>query len=286
MKQKLTRIGNPPWSENDIVARIDEFASIYTDRPIKDNQGGMRAPHMFAVWFMARKLSPDLIVESGIWKGQSTWLLEKACPDAKLISIDLNLDKREYISDSADYSDKDFSEHDWSQVTEQSLAFFDDHQNAYKRLQQCRWFGFKHIIFEDNYPIAQGDCYSLKKAFAHAGFELTNSKQKLNRDVIVYKILRKIAELIGLSLVSHTPQNKAKIIKPNKIDSKMLHKQLDIYYEFPPVFKTAKTRWGDEWNEASYPTPEPLLKKPIKSTHNIFLEEAIFYTWICYAKLK
>jgi hypothetical protein len=66
----------------------------------------------------------------------------------------------------------------------------------------------------------------------------------------------------------------------------MLQKHLDVYYEFPPVFKTEKTRWGDEWNEPSYPTPEPLLDQLTKSTQEVFLDEVVFYTWIFYAKLK
>lgn len=74
----LTSIGEPPWTREEIIDSLDEFSAIYADRPIQDNKGGMKAPHMFAVWFMTRKLSPDLIVESGIWRGQSTWLLEQA----------------------------------------------------------------------------------------------------------------------------------------------------------------------------------------------------------------
>ena len=116
-------IGRQPWTKAEILEDIDEFTPIYGDRPIRDNYGGMKAPHMFAVWFTARKLEPDLIVESGIWKGQSTWLLEEACPQAKLISIDLNLDTRQYVSDKAVYYDRDFSEQDWSEVTDRSLVF-------------------------------------------------------------------------------------------------------------------------------------------------------------------
>ena len=183
---------------------------------------------MFAVWFMVKQLSPDLIVESGIWKGQSTWLLEKACPDAKLVSIDLNLGRRQYISDHAIYSDKDFSEHDWSDVTDRSLVFFDDHQNAYKRLQQCKWFGFKHIIFEDNYPVKQGDCYSLKKAFSNAGFEPAHSQTECSRKGILSKLRRRLARFIRLDPIALTPQYDAVKIKPNNIDAKMLHKHLDI----------------------------------------------------------
>jgi hypothetical protein len=284
--KNVMEIGNPSWTRDEILASIDEFAKLYADRPIKDNQGGMKTPHMFAVWFIARKLSPDLIVESGIWRGQSTWLLEKACPTAKLVSIDLNLGYREYISDKAIYSDQDFSAQDWSEVPERSLVFFDDHQNAYQRLQQCQWFGFKHVIFEDNYPGMRGDCYSLKKAFANTGFEPAHSPQTSTNNSFKAKLSRKVAKLLGLSPISLTPQYKAYKIQPNKIDARMLHKNLEVYYEFPPVFKTPKTRWGDNWDDTSYPTPEPLLKKPTKPSHNVFLDEAMFYTWICYAKLK
>jgi len=135
----VQKIGNPPWSRSEILDSIDEFSEIYSNRPIIDNEGGMKAPHMFALWFMAKNLSPDLIIESGIWKGQSTWLLETACPEAKIVSIDINLKFRTYISKSKNvtYSNKDFSEHDWSNISDRSLVFFDDHQNAYKRLQQC-----------------------------------------------------------------------------------------------------------------------------------------------------
>lgn len=285
MKAVMT-IGTPPWNRAEIAASIDEFSALYANRPVKNNQGGMKAPHMFGVWFMARQLSPDLIVESGIWKGQSTWLLEHACPNSKLVSIDLNLGQREYVSGRAVYSDKDFSEHDWSDVTDRSLAFFDDHQNAYIRLQQCSWFGFRHAIFDDNYPITQGDCYSLKKAFANAGFEPGDTQGRPADDGIASKILSRLAGLTGRPQSFLAPRSQPAAIPPNHIDSRLLHKHLDVYHEFPPVFKASKTRWGDNWDEDFYPTPEPLLEQPAKPSQDIFLEEAMSYTWICYARLK
>jgi len=284
--QNVMNIGTPPWTRSEIIDHLDEFESIYADRPIKDNQGGMKAPHMFAVWFMVKRLCPDLIVESGVWKGQSTWLLEKACPDAKLVSIDLNLEYRQYVSNHATYSSRDFVEQDWTAISDRSVIFFDDHQNAYKRLQQCKWFGFKHIIFEDNYPVTQGDCYSLKKAFSNAGFEPAHSTQKSPSNNVLFKLLRRSARMIGLNPITLTPQYESVKILSNDIDSRMLQKQLEVYYEFPPVFKTSKTRWGDEWNDELYPTPKPLLEQSNKSKHEVFWDEALHYTWICYAKLK
>ena len=284
--EQIVSIGRPPWTRQEILEQLEQFMLLYADRPIKDNQDGMKAPHMFAVWFMVKKLSPDLIVESGVWKGQSTWLLEQACPNARLVSIDLNLNHRLYISDSAVYSDMDFSEQDWINVTENSLVFFDDHQNAYRRLQQCKWFGFKHIIFEDNYPISQGDSYSLKKAFANAGFDpgITQKQGAMNN--LLPNKLKRFIQRCSVNSISVTPQYDTVNIRPNQIDSRMLYKHLEIYYEFPPVVKTSKTRWGDDWNDVLYPTPEPILSKPSRPKYEIFIDEAMFYTWICYAKLK
>jgi hypothetical protein len=65
-------IGTPNWTREEMIASLDEFVTLYQERPIQDNTGGMKAPHLFAVWFMMRKLAPELIVESGVWKGQGT----------------------------------------------------------------------------------------------------------------------------------------------------------------------------------------------------------------------
>ncbi len=164
-----TAIGTPPWTREQMLADLDAFAALYARRPVRDNQGGMRAPHMFAAWFMARRLRPALIVESGVWKGQGTWLLEQACPDAELVCIDIDLSRRQYVSPRARYSTQDFSLHAWEGDMGRALAFFDDHQDAPARLEQSLRAGIRDLIFEDNYPPGQGDCVSLKQTFARRG---------------------------------------------------------------------------------------------------------------------
>jgi hypothetical protein len=283
MNNKLTKIGAPPWGDNDLRNALIEFLEIYKSRPVKDNSGGMKSPHMFAVWFLAKTLSPDLIVESGIWKGQSTWLLEQACPDAQIYSIDLNLDRRIYISKKAIYSDRDFSELDWSEIPSNSLAFFDDHQNALKRLQQCVWCNFSHVIFEDNYPPGIGDCYSLKQAFAGAGHgELPANKKESNwRNKNLGRLLRRL-HILPRGIAQYHADN----VAPNIHDAKIVQRWIDVYYEFPPVFKADKTRWGFDWNDQTCPTPVPVLNNDERSNFEVFYEDAMYYTWICYLRLK
>ena len=272
-----TDIGTPTWTRDEVIAALPAFEDVYGRRPIQDNRGGMKAPHAFATWFMARTLAPEVIIESGIWRGQSTWLLEQACPDARIISLDPVLSAREYISERATYHDTDFSELDWTALDpEKTLVFFDDHQNALGRAQQCRWVGLRHLIFEDNYPASCGDCYSLKKAFAGAGFEPSTPESAWRG---------KLAKMVEGSRSGMLQYHNDRVA-PNEHDAQILRRNLEVYHEFPPVFVRENTRWGDPWTEPAYPTPAPLLATDAKDQHPVFWEEAEHYTWICYARLK
>ena len=269
--QEIKQIGEVIWSEEEVRRSIPEFLKLYRKKVVVNNDGGMKSPHMFATWFMLKKINPKNVIESGIWKGQGTWLIENAVPNASIFSIDLNLSLREYISDKVNYFDKDFSDIDWSIIANKNdtVLFFDDHQNALQRIKKGKELGFKQYIFEDNYPVKRGDCYSLKKAFQHAGFLPETPKKNLKQ--IIKNIIKPI---------------KTEEISPNSKDADYLKDILDVYYEFPPVFKKEKTRWGDHWNEEYYPTPKPLFTQTEHDYLKLFEDEAIFYTWMCYAKLK
>jgi hypothetical protein len=236
---KPVKIGNIPWSMDNIIKSLDDFVELYKQRPLINNRGGMGAPHCFATYFIMKHLDKPYIIESGVWKGQSTWLIEKTCPEAKLLCIDPNLYYRKYISEKANYTTTDWEELDIKNP-EKTLCFFDDHQNAFKRIQNAVERGFKHLIFEDNYPLGQGDCISLKQ------------------------ILDKDTEM-----------------------SKFLKKHIEVYCEFPPVFKRDKTRWGDNWDDKNYPTEHPIFNQ-LKNNekYKLFYDDALGYTWIAYVKLK
>jgi len=229
------------WSYDEITEKIEDFLELYSKRPIKYNKGGMVTPHMFAIYFILDKINPSSVIESGVWRGQSTWLIENVLPTSKVFGIDINLSRREYISESAKYFNTDFKDIDtseWDSLDkENTILFFDDHQDALERIKLCKKLGFKKIIIEDNYPINQGDCYSLKK-----------------------------------------------IIDSKDSNLKYLEENLDFYYEFPPVYKDIKTRWGDEWG-VEYPTKKPIFENS-ENKHEIFKKESQQYTWLCYIELN
>jgi hypothetical protein len=268
----VVEIGRVPWSVDDILGSYDEFKRIYLQKPVRNNDGGMKAPHAFACWFMMKNLKPDLIIESGIWKGQGTWLIEKACPEADVVCLDVDLSKIEYRSSRAVYFEKDFSVVDFSEYDKSNaICFFDDHQNAFFRLQQMKWKGFSRAIFEDNYPKLRGDCYSLKKAFEGVGFKESMSGQ--NR--LKCAVKNTLVDFFKLGCRSD--------VQPNITHRTELQEKLDVYYEFPPLFVENLTRWGDEWDFNVYPTKSPIFNYEKQDS---LKAEANSYNWMAYVDLK
>ena len=202
-------IGKHPFDRSDMVAHLEEFHELYQHRPIKDNDGGQLAAQLFYSWYVAKKMQPSWIIESGTYKGQGTWAFEQACPNAKILCLD-PFPKEVYKSPKAQYIRGDFKKVDWKLMPKDDcLVFFDDHQNALERVVQCKREGFKYVMFEDNYPPGQGDCMSLKKAF--------DENAKLE-------------------------------VIPNILASEWLKTVIDVYYEMPPIFDLQENRWGLPWD--------------------------------------
>jgi hypothetical protein len=244
-----------------MLAALPEFLELHARLPIQNNHGGMRAPHLFGAWFMLRELRPTHVVESGVFKGLGTWLIEQAVPGARLHCIDPDLSQRDYVSPRAEYATCDFSSTSWELPRETTVLFFDDHQNAVERVRLAEALGFRHLIFEDNYPRGHGDCYSLKRAL-------------MGEPPPAEKTLTGRAKAL-LSSVGRSVPTEA-----------YLERVLETYVEFPPVVRAPVTRWGDAWDDVRYPTPKALLDRLLTDEERPFETHATSYTWICYARVR
>tara|TARA_B100000886_G_C20405912_1_gene484764 strand:+ start:802 stop:1677 length:876 start_codon:yes stop_codon:yes gene_type:complete len=279
------------FTKKELFRLLKQFDKLYSKRPIKKNIGGMQYPHMFATYCFLKKIKPAHVIESGVYKGQSTWLIEKTLPKAKIFSIDIDLSKLKYKSKKAKYSTIDFSKQNIKQISKNSLVFFDDHQNSLDRVLQCKKFGIKHLIYEDNYAPGTGDCYSPKKILSNSG----NIRKITLKDIIkmTKKILKEtLKKYFNQNYVPNININeliwilKLDNITPNIKHKKTLLKNINIYQEFPPVFKTKRTRWNKDWNNENYPTEEPILDISKKDIYPTAYSEAMSYTWISYVKIK
>ncbi|XP_068653251.1 uncharacterized protein [Aristolochia californica] len=227
--------------------------------------------HSFGLWFIARWLKPDLLIESGAFKGHSTWVLRQAMLDTPIISISPRHPAK-YLAKGPAYVDVnctyyankdfvDFGNLDWESVLKKHgitdpsrvLVFFDDHQNELKRLKQALNAGFRHLVFEDNYDTGTGDHYSFRqicdqfyiRGGGHSCFrDSDEARLRLKRKKFWEKAVD-IDELCGpeeawwgvkgemLDDFSH--KNKKISYFEHFQNSRFVESTLDIYWELPPV---------------------------------------------------
>ena len=148
----LNYFPSPPKSE--ITTFISDFFELYTNRRLTDNTHGSGFHNAFWIYLFARVLDPELIVESGVWKAHTTWLLEQACPQATIYGFDRNLKHVEYNDLKAILIESDWGTFQFPQFNpEKSFVFFDCHVNNAQRILEAKEKGFKHILFDDNPPI-------------------------------------------------------------------------------------------------------------------------------------
>ena len=122
---------NIPASVNiNFFDQVRNFFEVYSSRPFKSNTGGSGFHNSFWLFLSARAINPDLVVESGVWKSHTTWLLEQACPKAEVLGFDINLSRREGYQGKAQFFEKDWATYDFKNIDpERSFIFFDCHVN-------------------------------------------------------------------------------------------------------------------------------------------------------------
>ncbi|KAL3618296.1 hypothetical protein CASFOL_038617 [Castilleja foliolosa] len=259
------------WTSNDLIQGLEEFVLIYETRPIKNNMYGMGFDHSFGLWFITRWHKPELMIESGAFKGHSTWVLRQAMPDTPILSITPRHPEK-YLKKGPAYVDGnctyfagkdfvDFGSMDWGKVMKNHgikdrsrvLVFFDDHQNELKRLKQALKAGFRHLVFEDNYDTGTGDHYSFRqicdqfyiRGGGHSCFKDSDEARTRIRRSKFWEKAVDVNELCGPGEAwwgvrgymrdDFNHSNKAITFSEHFQNSRFVESVLDVYWEVPPV---------------------------------------------------
>lgn len=293
-------------SNEDMESFLPEFIRIYKKRPLKNNSGGMGFNHSFGLYVILKKLKLKNIYESGIYKGHSTWLIENTLENFNLVSIDIDLKLREYVSSNKNiqYYEGDVEELSFKNVDVQNtLVYFDDHTNVIERLKFLYSWGIKYAIFEDNYPVGQGDAYSIRKILNKSGQEINewfpNFEEPENR-FTSYKTINKIYKRLFYKdntlpfFLSKYYYYQKKLKKPNSADYDLFKKIVKNHYEIQPTYRYSSQRWvNSDWsnyNESLKPLYEDLENNPFSSDLQFFEQESpnemYNYTYISLVELK
>ena len=228
--------GDPPtlcnsyvdWDCKMFISELKSFADLYRHRPNVHNQHGMGVNHAFSLWFVLKKLKPSHVIESGVLKGQGTWLIRQTIgSSAKIYSIDPRTPSSSMFVDKnpnttyymgADF--KDFSQIAWASLIpskidrENTLVILDDHMSSIKRLQQAILHGFTNLWYDDNWKYGKVDVYS---------FNTLCSPRDSSMDQILY------LDNFGTTRVNISTNEHNKNVE-------YLQSVLESYYEFPPIY--------------------------------------------------
>jgi hypothetical protein len=261
-----------------MVESLDEFFSVYAKRPITSNPGGMSVNHSWAVWFCLKQLSPSFVMESGVLRGHSTWLIEQAVPEARILCFDVSFKLLEFKAKRANYFEGDLTQFDWGStpVPDDSVALLDDHQNTLCRLKDLRYLGFQKFIVEDNYPVGEGDFYSLNHMKEKSGFTSQQASNAFKKRLRKSKL--KALEKSDRSLRELGLKQKV-LVEPNSVDWSTLQSRMTSFQTLPPIGLDKKNRWGHD-HSGYYETPVALDPDRLKD------EADRKYNWITYLSLK
>ncbi len=233
---------------------LDDFMDNVYDGFLSENNGGMKSPDMFTMYVMLKELEPDVVVESGVWKGQGTKIIREAVgEDCKIICLEPRILFGYQDDGDTDYhmgeNFKDFSELDLSEYKEEKIvAVFDDHINAVKRLEECKLKEIDYVIFNDNYPVNCGSHVTLEHV--------------INKDGRFMKSVKNSEESI-----------------------KQVKEMIKEYKIYPNIFP-GKIKTGEGYFDCESYFKAPFKKEDVIEKYKPLYEEKESYRWNTLVKLK
>ena len=135
--------------DTDIAA----FAAELPRCPVHQDTGGGGFSAAMLLWATGRMLKPELVVESGVFRGFTTWVFRQASPQARQYAFDISFAERQRVETGVEYH-----EHDWMSVPLQApsgtsaLIYFDDHVDQWRRIREAAARGFRYLVFDDSLP--------------------------------------------------------------------------------------------------------------------------------------
>ncbi|GJD35835.1 hypothetical protein [Methylobacterium aerolatum] len=137
----------------DIRALTETFWHLIPTAPVRQRRGGSGFNGALQLYVAMRVLKPRFVIESGVFRGLTTWIIRQACPEAAIFCHDPDLSGLQYRDARARYSREDWSRADWSRLDPAAtVAFFDDHVSQARRVVEAHGRGITRLLFDDDVP--------------------------------------------------------------------------------------------------------------------------------------
>ena len=142
-------------SSNNIFKIINEHDIIfYKKNPIHYNNGGNGFNNsLFFYTFLKTVKKCKLVIESGVWKGYMSYVIDHALKDSFKLKFDISFNKLIYKSLKSKYIENDINTFNFEKFKSSlpnSIAFFDDHCSQLDRFLKCHNLKIPNMVFDDD----------------------------------------------------------------------------------------------------------------------------------------
>lgn len=145
-----------PQPERSTLDRIvADFFALYPQRPVQDNEGGTKFGDSFWLYALTRLLAPDFVIESGVHRGHSSWLLHQAAPHARQHAFDVSFRNLAWRDAHVQWHESDWMDTPITAPSAAALAYFDDHISHAQRVVEAQARGFRTLLFDDDFAAHQ-----------------------------------------------------------------------------------------------------------------------------------
>ena len=139
------------FEREKITEYIEEYQRIYFDSPVKYLGSGFSFNEGIFLFCILKIIKPTDVVESGVMRGFSTYIIDKATTDDCLIHCyDISFDKIEFKSKKALYNNCDITKSPPVFKGKIPFALWDDHVSQLDRLKFSLENKIKFNIFDDD----------------------------------------------------------------------------------------------------------------------------------------
>ena len=139
------------YSNKNILGFVEEYSKVFLKSPITDMNSGFGFNEGLFLFCLIKIIKPTLVIESGIMKGFTTYLIDAATDKNCLLKCyDISFENIQYKSTKAEYFNHDINQIPPDVKNHKVLAFWDDHTSQLDRLEFSIKNYIKFNIFDDD----------------------------------------------------------------------------------------------------------------------------------------
>ena len=145
------KLSNLKYNKSEIEGYLDEFDYVFGKSPIKEHESGFGYNEGVFFYTLLKIINPEIVIESGVMKGFTTYLIDTATHDnCKIYSYDINFENNMFNSKKATYINTDITNKIPSIKNKKTVALWDDHTSQMDRLKFSQQYNIQYNFFDDD----------------------------------------------------------------------------------------------------------------------------------------